>query len=430
MWPPLLAGLAAAIGNSRRIRLKGGWSEPAVLWAAVVGESGTLKSPAADGPLHSIQERQEQALERHRQSMAEYALALVAHKVEVAEWSKKGRRDGSKPPVEPQRPVCPRFWVSDSTVEALAARLGETPRGLLLYRDELGGWLRSFNEYKAGKGGDVAHWLTIHGARSLLVDRKTGDKTTIHVPKAFVSVTGGIQPAILQRALTPEYWESGLAARLLLTMPPIRPKRWTEAEVDEELEQELADLFGLLYELDMPLDPATERPQPVLVPLTAEAKHDVWIPFYNVHAAELANLSGDLAAAWSKLEGYAARLALIIHCCKTVMGEADPVAVDPDSMAAGITLTQWFGQETHRVYQVLGESEEARDEREMTELMTRKGGSITVREATRSSRKYRDKPALAEEVLNRLVKAKKAFTSHYPPEPKRGQPTTIWHLAR
>jgi hypothetical protein len=37
---PLLAALASAIGNRRTIRLKRGWTEPAVLWTVLVGESG------------------------------------------------------------------------------------------------------------------------------------------------------------------------------------------------------------------------------------------------------------------------------------------------------------------------------------------------------------------------------------------------------
>ena len=40
---PLLSVLATAIGNSRRVQLKRGWTEPAILWSAIVGESGTLR---------------------------------------------------------------------------------------------------------------------------------------------------------------------------------------------------------------------------------------------------------------------------------------------------------------------------------------------------------------------------------------------------
>jgi hypothetical protein len=52
---PVLAGLASAIGNTRRIALSRTWTTPAVVWAGIVGESGTLKSPAikvALGPIH------------------------------------------------------------------------------------------------------------------------------------------------------------------------------------------------------------------------------------------------------------------------------------------------------------------------------------------------------------------------------------------
>lgn len=43
---PMLTALAAAIGNTRRIQLKRGWSAPAIIWTAIVGESGTSKTSA------------------------------------------------------------------------------------------------------------------------------------------------------------------------------------------------------------------------------------------------------------------------------------------------------------------------------------------------------------------------------------------------
>ena len=39
---PLLAALASAVGNTRRIRLKGSWCEPCVVWAVIVGDCGNL----------------------------------------------------------------------------------------------------------------------------------------------------------------------------------------------------------------------------------------------------------------------------------------------------------------------------------------------------------------------------------------------------
>jgi hypothetical protein len=118
---PLLAALAAAIGNSRRLTLKGDWTEPALLWCVTVVESGTRKSPALDAALRFARERQ--------------ATAFAEHAVEVQKYKAAQAAGGDK--AEPDPPK--RCLVADVTVEALALRLQESPRGLLLERDELSG---------------------------------------------------------------------------------------------------------------------------------------------------------------------------------------------------------------------------------------------------------------------------------------------------
>src|SRR5262249_43632546 len=163
-----------------------------------------------------------------------------------------------------------------------------------------------------------------------------------------------------------EHFQSGLAARLLLAMPPRKAKRWSEAVVDEALESAFADVLDRLYRLSMLVDAATEEPAPVALNLTADAKA-MWIAFYNEHAQEQAELTGDLAAAWSKLEGYAARLALVVHLARwagAALGGEQPGDVDAKAIASGIALSRWFGQETQRVYAALSESEEEKEQRE------------------------------------------------------------------
>ena len=150
-------------------------------------------------------------------------------------------------------------------MEALAVLLQNQPRGLLVAHDELSGWTGSFDAYKSGGGGkDVATWLSLHRAGAVVVDRKSGQKL-IRVPRASVSVCGGIQPAILTRSLSghngesvdgkgQEHVENGLLARLLLAMPPRKPKRWTEADVLYDVQQNLRTVVERLLALDMPMD--------------------------------------------------------------------------------------------------------------------------------------------------------------------------------
>ncbi len=419
---PLLSGLASAIGNTHRIALKRGWTEPAIVWSAIVGDSGTAKSPALELALRPIRKRQHEAMKAHTEAMKHHADALAMHERDTANW-KKSKSD-TRPPAKPEAPIADRCWTDDATTEALAVLLQQNPRGLLMVRDELAGWF-NFDRYAGGKGGgDAAKWLEMFGGRPMVVDRKTGG--TLYVPRAAVSIAGGIQPEILRRALGQEHRDNGLAARLLLTCPPRKPKRWTEADVNADTEAAVAlvfdRLFGLTPETD---DDGDERPR--LVTLADDGKA-AWVRFYNEHATEQAELSGDLSAAWSKLEGYAARLALVVHLTRWAAGDAtlrDPARVDEASIAAGVVLARWFGDEARRVYAILSESDDDRETRRLVEWIDRKGGTVTARDLTRGPSEYRnadDPTAKAAKALGELVAAGVAVPVSDNHGPKGGRP--------
>ena len=79
----LLVAAAAAIGNARRIQLKRGWTEPSIIWACIVAESGQLKSPALDAALRrfvigkdALIAKWKRELEEHKAEQEEYEHAL------------------------------------------------------------------------------------------------------------------------------------------------------------------------------------------------------------------------------------------------------------------------------------------------------------------------------------------------------------------
>ena len=425
---PLLTALAAAIGNARRIQLKQGWSAPAIIWTAIVGESGTAKTPAFKLVMQPVRNRQRKSLEFHDSAMEDYKSDLAIYDKQFSAW-KRDQKTSGPPPQKPEPPQAERFIVSDVTVEAIAPLLQANPRGLLLSRDELAGWIGSFDRYTGGKGSaDAAHWLSMHNGEEIVVDRKTGNPPTICVPMASVSVTGGIQPAILDRALGIEHRESGLAARMLLTCPPRKPKRWTEADIDPADEAVLARLFDRLYQLQFS-QVENGNLQPVVIGMLPDAKL-AWTEFYNQHAQEQIDLSGDLSAAWSKLEEYAARLALVIHYVRWAAGDAEAQiadAIDAESMRAGIGLAQWFKAETRRVYALLSESDEDHDQRRLIEWIELKGKSVTAREVQQGNRQYTTSEA-AEAALERLRKREAGYWESSPPG-KRGKPTRRFILS-
>ncbi|MBN2563136.1 MAG: DUF3987 domain-containing protein [Phycisphaerae bacterium] len=366
---PVLTVVASAIGMTREVELKASWREPPIVWGAIIARSGTLKSPALDAATAPLLRLQADAMREHQAAMKEHAAAVLAAKSEKC--------------VPPDPPVARRFVVSDCTVEALAPILEKNPRGLLLARDELSAWLCGFNQYKArGRGGDAPAWLELHRGGCLVVDRKAADKLTIFIPRAAVSVGGTIQPGVVASVLSGEHIENGLAARLLLIRPPELRKRWTERTPARETVHAYRDLIERLLRLEHADD--GDGPEPLRLELSADAR-PVWKAWYNTHAERISEAPSDAeAAALAKIEGYAARFALIF----ALADDPHVVEVSGDAIRRGTVLADWFAYESRRVYAAMAESSENRQRRQLVAWIRKRGGSVTARDLLKNLSQY------------------------------------------
>ncbi len=426
---PLLSALGAAIGTTHRIMLKSSWKEFAIFWTAIVARSGAVKSPAFDAALQSVFVRQQRAMGEYKAEVQEHDKARVEYEAELNDSKKSGRKHGEPPPKAPEKPVLRQVFVDDVTVEALAPRLAENERGILVAREELSGWFGSFNQYKNARGADEAHWLKMHGGRVLKVDRKTGDMTTIFVPRAAVWIAGTVQPKVLQAALGQEHLVNGIAARFLFAMPEPSQKRWSNHNVDPVIAKQVDSVFDRLYSLEHKVNEHND-PEPVDLPVADDAMALVK-EFVNKHGLEQVNLDDDLSAAWAKLEGYAFRFALVIHLVRWAAG--DPAlneigGIDAVSIRAGIRLAEWFCHEARRIYAMLSESDEGREQRQLVEWIRRRGGSATFRDLTHGLSKFRNDAAEARKAVQALVEAGFGQWVTPAPGPKGGRPTERFKL--
>ncbi|VTT99013.1 dna-directed dna polymerase : DNA polymerase OS=Meiothermus silvanus (strain ATCC 700542 / DSM 9946 / VI-R2) GN=Mesil_1349 PE=3 SV=1: Prim-Pol: DUF3987: DNA_pol_A_exo1: DNA_pol_A [Gemmataceae bacterium] len=394
---PVLAVLASAIGTTRRVHLGAEWFEPAVLWTCVVQESGGRKSPAAELSVDLVQARQKKQVKEYKEKLQDY-------KREVAEY--KERADDPDRGDPPPKPLLKRSIVGDITIEKLSGILDDNRRGVLLYRDELAGWVTSFTKYKGASGAsDETNWLSIHRAGPIIYDRKTGDKPTVYVPFGAASVTGGIQPGTLGRLMTAGFFESGLVARILFCMPPRTPKVWTDAGIDEGVKEQAAASLAALYDLAAEVDEDGD-PKPVVVPLSRPARERMK-QFVNDWGLRQFEAEGAEAAALAKLEALPGRFALIHHCVLKAGSLEDTDPVSAESLECGIALAEWFAREADRVYRTIHQSDEEKEVRRLVELVTRladrNGGRVSVKTLQQAnSRRYRTKEDAALD-LERLV---------------------------
>jgi hypothetical protein len=335
---PMLPVLAGLIGQARRLYVKRNWTEPSILWAATVADVSTGKTPgwqAATAPARAIErsiyELRKQAEQQYQQAMQD--------------WQR-----GDKQQPKPTKPeIHTQLTVDDVSMESLVDIHQHNWHGLLLSVDELAGWLRSFDQYRAGKGRDVENWLSIYNGTSCQVNRKT-DGYRVYIPSTAISVCGTIQPEVARATLFSEkFVENGFAARILSAMPPAQVVRWSDTEVPEHIDQQIYQLAQRLHAL-----PGEDNQQRSLyLPFASDARQH-FIRYLNDTADYAEKLEPALRNAWLKLRPAAARFALVLSVVdqlhRNPSGQANQ-PVDLQSTQAGIQLAMWFGQELERNYQ-------------------------------------------------------------------------------
>lgn len=219
------------------------------LWGGLVGKPSTMKTPTLEAVLKPLDRLIAEAREEYESEYASYEREVSMHKAEskarerdldaaAKEAVKSGDRvkleeaaRAAQDAGEPEEPAPRRYKTNDTTIEKLAELLAHNPRGVLVYRDELTGFLRSLD--KQGRETDRSFYLEAwSGTGSFEADRI--GRGSLYVPALCVSVLGGIQPGPLSSYV----WEAtrgsegsdGLLQRFQLLVWPDPSKTWTNVD--------------------------------------------------------------------------------------------------------------------------------------------------------------------------------------------------------
>jgi len=386
---PALTALGVAIGNSRILQIKRGWTFKSNIYTCVIADTGTGKSPAQKVALRPVKKLQ-------KELAAEYEREQEIYQEELQQWE-DAKRNKEPRGTKPQPPVMGEIYATDTTTEALAETLKSNPRGVLLALDELTAWVNGLNQYKGGKGTDREAYLSFWSGALAKINRVRKPPTILESP--FVSVTGAMPPGVLKTLVDERSrGEDGFIHRILFAYPEPIPQRWTEDEISEATLEAYERTFHELLKLAPNADS-----NPALVTLTPEAKA-LWVEAYNETMLERDTRVPDtLRGPWSKFPSQAARLALIIHLTRWVNNETTSGPVDEKSMAMAWRLVEYFKSHTRKVYAQLRESPEDRRIRKVLEWMKkRKKQSVTARELQMA--RLCKTSTEAQEILNTMVK--------------------------
>lgn len=371
--PGLLLAIGAVIGSRCALKPKrrDDWLVTPNLFGGVVGDPGSMKSPAIDKGLRFLDRLEADESDRQAQRMVEYAAEVAAHKAREAAIEKimrdaaGGKKkqeagdvmaaavDDLKSLKAPEEPAARRFRTNDSTIEKIGDMLAKSPEGMLVFRDELVGLLASWE--KEGHEGDRAFYLEAwNGLGSHSIDRIV--RGSLFIPTLNLSVFGGIQPEKLGRYLAGIVDAADNDGRIqrfqMLVYPEPVPWEWRDRYPVKGAREAVRDTFLRLAAFDPLQDGAQPADDFHKVPWFAfdDAALEVFIEWITDLHQRVIPQEADrlLAQHWSKYPKLFCSVALILHLAE---GRTGPVQADTALRAAA--WCEYLAGHARRVYGLL-----------------------------------------------------------------------------
>lgn len=345
----LLPAASALIGHARWAQAWPGWQEPPHLWCAAVGHSGQGKSPGADLILRHVVPAIEARMMRDIGFKEDLELAMWR-----AQAAAIAANDAAFPSPLAGAFIEPRFMESDLTIEKVAEVLSRAaPKGLLMVRDELAGWLFGMNRFNPGAR---AFWLEAYGGRPYSLDR-VKSSGRIYVPRLAVAWHGGVQPSRLAKLMADA--DDGLLARFSWFWPKPIPFRRPRSAPNIAFAISAFERLSLLalgpatalspQDLDFNREPAG----PIIVPLTDDAAAELEA-FAQQMQDHQSHSTGLMTSALGKARGLVLRLSLVLQYLRWAAEDGmapAPAEVGTDALQSAIRLaTEYLMPMAQRVY--------------------------------------------------------------------------------
>lgn len=350
----LIVAISATVGRKRTIHPKqrDDWEVVPNQWGCIIGRPSAMKSPALKQALRPLADLEARERDKHRVALIEHKAAeeiLELERKAAKEKAKKlmmdGKRDAAMATIaelagDLAEPNARRYIVNDATVEKLGELLNENPNGLLLVRDELGGWLATL-QTEDGAVGRAFYLECFDGSGSFVYDRI--GRGTIHIQSCCLSLIGGIQPsriAPLVRGAVTGDMDDGLVQRLQLAVWPDDDRAWVL--VDRWPNQAARERMEAVFER---LDLMPDEPHRSLH--FAPDAQELFNSWYTEHM--LAIRSGEahpaLQAHFMKMPQTIAGLALLLQLI-----EADDDSVGVEATARALDWADYLKSHAGRLY--------------------------------------------------------------------------------
>lgn len=346
----LIALLSCMVGRTRALQVKNSWREHGNMWVVIVAPSGLGKTPVAHAFFKPVERLESLYFQEWKKQLEAFRGDIVAYE--------SAKKKGLTPPL-PQKPNRTQFYLDDATLEGVADALAQNPAGIAWRADEISGLISSFDRYNTGKsGGTRARLLSSYDCQAWKTSRRDSDKN-LFIPKACVSIFGGIQPRMLRKTFDDSDGDSGFLPRFAFVIANReRVPLWSESSLSassHELLETIVTNLSKFRHTNCPPDAAViEFAEPTL--LTPDAKA-LFVQWHDALAIEgwASSYGDDLAASIrQKLKAHALRLCLLLHCLDAALTNGDALnPVPADTMRRALLLADWIKTNQLQVLELL-----------------------------------------------------------------------------
>jgi hypothetical protein len=324
--------LSIIIGNSVKIQVKTGWVESGILWMAIVGRPGVGKTPNINNIIFPLQKANNNEIKTYIKRMDAYRAYMEMDKKE---------REGEE---QLRKPTKTQFIASDITLEALVELHEENKNAVGVFKDELAGWLKDMNKYRAGS--DLEFWLSSWSNKGVALNRKTSKSSFVESP--VIPILGGIQPGILNQFFTEENKDNGFIDRILTCFPDLEVETYNDNEMDAELLQWYEDFTINMYqEVKRRIVTYDNDNQitPIIATFSAGAKQEWQRIFDEITAMQNSPMENEyMKSMLPKQKSYIPRFALLLNTLDSMTSE-DPYPLDfitKDAVLKAERLSKYF----------------------------------------------------------------------------------------
>jgi len=206
------------------------------VWGAIVGQPGTQKTPSLAPIFEPIRKRENKLRTEYQAKLKEYQTKV------------KGLKKSDEKPDGPNRRT---LFTNDATVEALHELHVNNPQGVLVYRDELSGFVENMS--KQGREGERQFFLEGWSGDGTYSLSRVG-RGDVYVDQLCLTVFGGIQPRVLskytQNAASGKF-DDGFIQRfqLLVKSVPKEDYQLMDVESNYEAKNQFDDVIERLLNL-------------------------------------------------------------------------------------------------------------------------------------------------------------------------------------